>query len=125
MFYILCDDWRKNRKHSYVRRSNRHTWIPTCTCTFFSLIYRCISLYFYLDKDLLCRILLSTRGYVAFDTANRNCEFRVRSNFLFPENRLLPEKAMYIEIMRIFYKFSVKSIFFLSSQMKKMYFNNK
>lgn len=31
VFYILCGDWRKNRKHSYITRSNHCTQIYTHT----------------------------------------------------------------------------------------------
>lgn len=67
VLYILCSDWRKNRKHSYITRGNHCTQIDTCIYTnthaHFAIYYiLSVMLYCYLES-LSYWFLFLTRGH--------------------------------------------------------------
>lgn len=97
VFYILCGDimWRKNRKHSYITRSNHCMQIYMCIYTRTLLMYHCVSLYFYLNKRV-CHIpilVYSRTRYLWHSTANKKCKFCIENSLVFRETHGSIEKG--------------------------------
>jgi len=67
VLYILCSDWRKNRKHSYITRSNHCTQICLYTRTLLCIIYIIFLFDFVISIPILMDVLR-----LAVDTVDGN-----------------------------------------------------